>query len=504
MKILLSLLRIKVLSLRGLFGLLKGIYREGVTLHALLYYCAAMFGAKVALLQGNKKLNYIELYQKVRNLASNLSEVHQLKEGDKVALLSKNSISFCITLFAVSRTGAHVVLLNPEMSENQLKQLHETHQFDRVVFENNALEEKLNGTLQIPSLLIEGENSLTKLIQLKNEKSLERRKSGNLVVLTSGTTGVFKTASRKQNLFDFLYPLSALVNTIKLHTFQSVYIPVPVYHGFGLASLVSSVLFGTEIHLTKGFDAKEATNLISKFNIDGVALVPTMLSGMLNTSPESLKNLKRIISGGASLTTGLISDTTQKVGSILYNLYGTTEAGFCVLGTPQDLAQNPNTLGRAIEGVKIRVTAPNTISELEVKSRWSTSQRNDRWVKTGDLALIDESKLIFLKGRTDSMIVSGGENVYPMDLETVLSNHPKIDNVSVIGVSDLVFGSRLKAFVVLKKDESISEVELTAWLKSRVTRYQMPVLITFLKEFPLSSIGKVNKTLLDNKEQVYV
>ena len=323
--------------------------------------------------------------------------------------------------------------------------------------------------------------------------------SGQITVLTSGTTGEFKAISRRQRFIDFLYPLSALVNEIALQRFNSVYIAVPFYHGFGLASIIVSILLGTEIYVTKGFDDKEAVRIIERNHIEVVALVPSMLKRIHNVSSNALKGVKRIISGGAALSPRMIAETFQKVGSVLYNLYGTTEAGFCILATPKDLLRHPETLGKAIHGVALRLTSSEDIGELEVKSKWSVRQGKSKWVKTGDLAFVDQTKLVFLKGRVDSMIVSGGENVYPLDLENVISQHPQVYEVSVIGVPDISFGQRLKAFVVLKKGVSVSETELKDWLKARVARYQMPAQIVFLDELPLSSIGKVNTLLLSEK-----
>ena len=316
------------------------------------------------------------------------------------------------------------------------------------------------------------------------------------MVLTGGTTGKFKSAGRKQSITDFLNPLVALLEKMQLHQYKTVYIPTPIYHGYGLAALTVALLLGKEMYFTHGFDTHEACALIKKNKIEVVTLVPIMLTRMLNENPLALQSLQRVLSGGAALSPGLITTTANHLGPRLYNLYGTTEAGFCVLGTPEDLSNHPTTIGKPIKGVKIRIRSNQEIGMLEVKSKWVMKSRKNRWVETGDLATMDAKNRIYLKGRSDSMIVSGGENVYPKDLEDALSLHESIETAAVIGVPDAEFGSRLKAFVCVKHHQKMSETEVKQWLKSKIARYQMPVSIEFLERMPLTSLGKINKKVL--------
>ena len=497
--VIISLFRIGILKPKGLIILMKSIFKEGTNLNALLLYCSRKYKDRVALVQGEQTLTYEELYLLVSNQASCLLQQHHLKQGQKVAILSRNTIGFSVLMFALSRIGVDMVLLNPEISKTQLDRLNQKYAYDLFIFEHHELAKKfvLKGINYLLIHELKINHSDLSLDRFANP--LAKAMSGQITVLTSGTTGEFKAISRKQRFIDFLYPLSALVNKIALQRFNSIYIAVPFYHGFGLAAIMVSILLGTEIHVSKGFDDKEAVRIIERNHIEVVALVPSMLTRILNVSSNALKGVKRIISGGAALHPSLIVETFQKVGSVLYNLYGTTEAGFCILATPKDLLQYPEALGKAIHGVALRLDSSEDIGELEVKSKWSVTQGKSRWVKTGDLAYIDQTKLVFLKGRVDSMIVSGGENVYPIALENVISKHSLVSEVSVVGVSDASFGQRLKAFVVLKIGVSVSETELKDWLKARVARYQMPVQIVFLDELPLSSIGKVNTLLLSEK-----
>ncbi|MBL4705102.1 MAG: AMP-binding protein, partial [Flavobacteriales bacterium] len=325
---------------------------------------------------------------------------------------------------------------------------------------------------------------------------LPKSKPGNIVVLTGGTTGDFKSAGRKQSIGDFLNPLVALIDQLQLNHFRIAYIPTPIYHGYGLAALTISILMGSEIHLTRKFNAAEACQLIDKKGIEVITLVPLMLKRMLDEDINAIQKTKRILSGGAPLAPDLTRRTLETLGPILFNLYGTTEAGFCVIGTPDHLGTNPSTIGKTIPGVKMRIhtsSGENGIGELQITSKWIMGNSESKWIPTGDLATLDDDGLIYLKGRTDSMIVSGGENVYPQDLENVLSTHNQIEAVAVIGIPDVEFGKRLKAFVVLQVDSALLEIDLKDWLKGKIARYQMPTKIEFIKELPGTSIGKVNK-----------
>jgi acyl-coenzyme A synthetase/AMP-(fatty) acid ligase len=228
-----------------------------------------------------------------------------------------------------------------------------------------------------------------------------------------------------------------------------------------------------------------------------------MLQRMINQNPTALASLDCIISGGAPLNPVLVEETFNKLGDKLFNLYGTSEAGLAMIATPADLRYDCNTIGKKIAGVKLSLLDFNNkevrdgaIGRICIKSKWSTNNTDNGWIKTGDLAYRDKLGYYFLCGRTDEMIVSGGENVYPIELENILIKHPEIKQVAVIGVPDIEFGQRLKAFVVPIPGSTIDEEEIFNWLSKRVARFQMPASLIFLKDLPLTSLGKLNKKLL--------
>ena len=176
----------------------------------------------------------------------------------------------------------------------------------------------------------------------------------------------------------------------------------------------------------------------------------------------------------------------------------------CTPSTPEDLRRNPETIGRKIGGVNLAILDADdkpvkngTVGKICIKSLWSV-KTDKNYVETGDLGFQDENDLLFLRGRTDEMIVSGGENVYPIELENVLINHLGVQQVAVIGVPDKDFGQRLKAFIVPDNNENLTETEIKNWLATRVARFQMPVAVEFLEQLPITAVGKINKKALMN------
>ena len=252
------------------------------------------------------------------------------------------------------------------------------------------------------------------------------------------------------------------------------------------------------------FEAKEAVELIQRRKADAAVLVPIMLQRMLVADVNALLSLKTVICGGAPLNEVLVTETLRRLGSVLFNLYGTSEAGFSVMATPQDLERHPGSIGRPIPGVEARiadraghVVPPGTKGQLFLRNSWSVNGAAGRWVATGDLAYVNKEGYCFLQGRIDDMILSGGVNVYPIVTENALLQHPDVRECAVVGAADDEFGQRLVAFVVV--NVPMTPEELREWLKEKVARYEMPRSIELVTELPYTAIGKPDKKKLMEK-----
>jgi acyl-CoA synthetase (AMP-forming)/AMP-acid ligase II len=270
--------------------------------------------------------------------------------------------------------------------------------------------------------------------------------------------------------------------------------------------LLIGLALGAELYVTKRFEATQACTLIARHQVEVATLVPLQLQRMLRADPSALASLRCVIAGSAPLNPILARDALDQLGLILFNLYGSSEAGFAIMATPQLLNRKPGTIGRPLTGVRVRINGAlgeelrnSSVGQLAISSAWTLSGQG--WINTGDLAYRDKDGDLMLCGRVDDMIVSGGENVYPIQLEQVLLQHPELDAVAVIGVPDPEFGQRLKAVVVVKPGAPSDEAALRAWLKPRVARYQMPAVIEFRQQLPYTALGKLDRAALMVFEQ---
>ena len=496
--------RIDLLSIKGVLRLLQAVMTTGINLMALLRLAAQLHPQRMAVTDDNERLSYKELAHRSEYLAKALQAEFGIKGGQKIAIACRNHAAAIQSIFAASRLGAHVFLLNPDMSDDQILALEDRHHFDfyiheeyKDVFRNAKLINK-----SIPAYHAD-DNSISRLIsESKHSRhQLKKVKTGNIVVLTGGTTGQPKAASRKPSVFAFLPPFVALLTEVHLDRYRSVYIPTPIYHGFGLAALFIGTILGLEMFFTARFDAARGCTLVETNNVEGVVVVPIMLDRMLKQEEKALSPLKCIITGGALLKPALAQKTLETLGPILFNLYGTSEAGFCIMGKPELLAKKPQAVGQPIWGVRCQIADKSgqevkqgAIGQLNIRAAWAITQKS--WVPTGDIAYRDEDGDIFLCGRSDDMIVSGGENVYPIELEHVLSQHPDLEAVAVVGIPDEEFGQRLKAVVVVKADVVPDTAMIKDWLKPRVSRHQMPAKIEFRDALPYTALGKLDKKVL--------
>ena len=478
-----SLIKAGLLSPRALILLLRALSLHGLNLMTVLQFSAFRNPNRIAIDDGKRKLGYKELLSKSMGLAQEFDINYGLKPGDKVALICRNHVFFVAALSALSRLGVDSYLISTELSESQLTSLLNKNDFKLIIADDEQGDKLISLSKQVVfiSSIVVTENQTQRF-------RLKKAAAANIVVFSSGTGGSLKTAERKPSATNYLSPFLAVLSDLQLYKFGSVYIATPIYHGFALAALIISVLLSSTVYLREYFDADAAAEMIYKNEIEVVSLVPLMLQRMLG-QPEKLKSLKVIISGSAPLSKDLILQTSEKLGDILANLYGTSEAGFCIMATKDDLIKEPKSIGRALRGVGVKVVGedghglePKQIGLLFTKAKWSMSSKKSRWIKTGDLAYIDRQGYVFLQGREDDMIVSGGENVYPIILEKSLKSHQAIKDVQIVAVNDLEFGKRLKAVVVLKPNRQVSEESLRAFLKDRLARYQMPREIVFVSK----------------------
>ena len=304
-------------------------------------------------------------------------------------------------------------------------------------------------------------------------------------MLTGGSSGSYKSADRRPSAVNFLPPLLALIRSIGIHRGSTTYLALPLFHGFGLATLFVAWVMGKRVWLTRRFRAEEALEGIERYGVDVLPIVPVMLARMmlLPQAASKMKSLRCVISGGDRLDRKLVERVHREVAPIIYNLYGTSEAGFFLLATPQALDAYPEetTLGFPIRGVRCRVhnSDADGVGELWVSSRWAMQARRNSWQATGDRVWCSKEGAYFHRGRVDRMAVCGGENVYPEVVERVIESHPEVIAAQVYTIPHPEFGSVLAARVELSTDSHLTAEALSAWIKPRLSRAEQPHKIEF-------------------------
>jgi fatty-acyl-CoA synthase len=502
-----KLYRSRLLTVPGLYRLAEAVLTTGANPMAMVRVAAKLHPERTAVVDEHERLTYPQLWEQAEALAGALHTGYGVRGGRKVAVACRNHAAAVKAIFALSRLGADVYLVNPEMTRDQLAALEATRRFDLYVYDDPlaaAVADLGLGRKAVPSYH-PTDPSVDRLARRSDRPPvrLRRVRAGDIVVMTGGTTGQPKAAGRKPSVLDFLPPFVALLTQIHLDRYRTVYVATPIYHGFGVAAVFMGVMLGGEMYFLRRFDARRACELIARHRIEAVTVVPLMLQRMLTADADALAPLRCVICGGAALSPALAREAVAGLGPTLFNLYGTSEGGFAIMATPPQLARKPESIGRPVRGVRARIldegdreVGGDGVGRLCVRSSWTTSKES--WIETGDLAYRDADGDLFLCGRVDDMIVSGGENVYPIELENVLGQHPDIAarDDHVVGVPDAEFGQRLKAVVVAKAGRPVDPAGLTEWLKRRVARHQMPAVVEVRDELPYTALGKLDKKAL--------
>jgi acyl-CoA synthetase (AMP-forming)/AMP-acid ligase II len=290
----------------------------------------------------------------------------------------------------------------------------------------------------------------------------------------------------------------------------------PLFHLYGQIGLFAGLGLGSPIAIRRRFDAEATLEQIERTRAEVLLAVPTMLKRIMDL-PDSVRerydtsSLRMIVSGAAPLPPELATAVMDQFGEILYNGYASTEVGPGTLATPSDLRRAPGTVGKPAPGVKIKILDEEGLELpqgetgrifvrnpmlFEGYTGGGTKQVIDGLMSTGDVGHFDEGGRLFVDGRDDDMILSGGENVFPQEVEELLAGHDAVADAAVFGVPDKDFGERLAAFVVLKPGASATEEELQAYVRERLARHKIPREIAFVEQLPRTSTGKLQRRKL--------
>jgi fatty-acyl-CoA synthase len=293
-------------------------------------------------------------------------------------------------------------------------------------------------------------------------------------------------------------------------------IAAPMFHAWGLTQLVLALSMGSTVITRATFDPEQAVADVAGHRAQVLAAVPVMLQRVVALGGETLvrydtSSLRVIASSGSALPGSVATDVLRRFGPILYNVYGSTEVASATVATPDDLARFPTTAGRAAQGVTVRVLGDDgrpvptgvtgrvfvaNAGAFDGYTDGGDKQRHGALLSSGDVGHLDTAGRLFIDGREDDMIVSGGENVYPNEVEEVLAAHPAVREVAVVGRADDEFGQALAAFVVAEPGTALDVDAVRSFVRERLARYKVPKRVVFLDELPRNATGKVVKAAL--------
>ena len=436
---------------------------------------------------------------------------------DGVGIMCRNHRGFLEATLACAKLGAGALYLNTMFAGPQLAEVMRREGPKALVYDEEFAELLGGvdaGVQRVVAWCTEetDEPTLDSLIASGEESNLKPPPDKpRFVILTSGTTGTPKGAQRSNP--DGLLALAALIDKIPFRGRETMMIAAPLFHSWGFFHFVMSLPTASTMVLRRRFDEEGTLGAVQQHGAQVLAVVPVMLQRILQLPTETLdaydlSSLRIVSLSGSALPGELATAWMDRFGENVYNLYGSTEVAYATVATPEDLRAAPGTAGRPPRGTVVRlydeggrevprgevgrIFVGNEMS-LEGYTGGGGKEAIDGLLSSGDVGHLDSDGRLFIDGRDDEMIVSGGENVFPREVEDLLADHAAVVEAAVIGVEDEEYGQRLKAFVVAAGEAEISEDDLKAHVKAHLAAYKAPREVEFVDELPRNATGKILK-----------
>ncbi len=498
----------------------------GTTIAAAYAAGAARFGTRAALHDDHGPVSYDDIDARSNALAHGLADLG-VGAGTVVGILCRNHRYFVDVTGACAKLGAHALFLNTSFSTPQLLEVTAREDAGALVIDTEfaAL---ANGFDAGPVVLAWPEGATGDVVDhtrgLATVDGLVRSHdrsspakpaiTGRTIVLTSGTTGTPKGASRAHTAA--IAPAFAMLDRIPYTAGETVVLAAPMFHSWGFGNFTIGIALGDTMVCVRRFDPEATLAAIERHRAHVLVAVPVMLQRILELPGAVLdrydtSSLRLVPLSGSAIPGGLAPRWMERFGPNLYNLYGSTEVGYATIATPDDLLAAPGTAGKPPPGTTVKILDENdhelpqgVVGRIFVHSELlfdgytggGSKPMVGALMGTGDTGYFDEDGRLFVEGREDEMIVSGGENVFPREVEDLLSARPDIVEAAVIGVPDDEFGERLKAFVVREPGTDVDAGTLRAYVKDNLARFKVPRDFEFVDELPRNATGKVVKRAL--------
>jgi len=439
-----------------------------------------------------------------------------------IGIMARNHRGFVEALIASNRIGADVLLLNTSFAGPALAEVVERERADTVIYDEEftaTVDRALAGNPDVPRIVAwtdtpERDTTVEKMISDHAGRRPRRaskgraQKKSRVILLTSGTTGTPKGAKHSGGGPGVL---KAILDRTPWRAEEPVVIVAPMFHAWGFSQLAFAASMACTIVTRRKFDPEATLELIDRHHATGLCVVPVMFDRIMELPAEvrarySGRSLRFAAASGSRMRPDVVINFMDQFGDVIYNNYNATEAGMIATATPQDLRAAPDTAGKPAEGTEIRIldTDLREVPTGEVGSIYvhnstqfdgytsgNTKDFHEGFMSSGDVGYLDDAGRLFVVGRDDEMIVSGGENVYPIEVEKTLAAHPDVAEASVIGVDDEQFGQRLAGFVVLNPGASVAPDDLKQHVRDNLANYKVPRDITVLDEMPRNNTGKI-------------
>ena len=497
----------------------KTLVTQGTTPASAIAVSAIKFPDRTFIVDETGELTFEQVHRRTNALANSMREMG-IRDGDAVGIMCRNHRGIFEATLAASKLGVTALFLNTMFSGPQLVEVIEREGPTALIFDeefSNLLEGVPEDVMRITAWsdeTPEGPN-LDRMIATGSRDDLAKPKSDSrFIILTSGTTGTPKGAQR--NSPKGLAGIAGLLHEIPYRSGQTMVVAAPLFHSWGFINSVFALTLGCTIVLDRRFDPETVLRRIEQHKADVLIAVPVMLLRITSLDPEltakyDVGNLKIVSLSGSALPGGLALEWLDRFGDNIYNMYGSTEVAFASVAGPADLRRNPSTAGRPPRGTRIRlvddegrdvpqgVTGRIFVNNSMTFEGYTGGGNKDNlgdYISSGDVGHLNSDGLLFIDGRDDEMIVSGGENVFPGEVEDLITGHELVIESAVIGVKDDEFGQTLKAFVVLTAGAELDESDVKAHVKANLASYKAPKEVVFLDALPRNATGKVLKRSL--------
>jgi acyl-CoA synthetase (AMP-forming)/AMP-acid ligase II len=527
----------RVIARSGLLGPLRpdkylkmagAIRRHGLTAMTGASLAAARRPFGIALVDERGALTWGELEERTDALATGLS-AHITKQGvdgsaGRVGLLARNHRGFVESLVATGKLGADLVLLNTAFSGPQLAELLGREQVDVLIYDQEYAAALVDlpgvddgGPVHVTAWEDEPATGLTVdglISEHLGHRPPAPTGSPHVVLLTSGTTGAPKGAKRGTG--GGAGDLVAIIERVPWRAEDTVVVAAPMFHAWGFGCLVLAATMANTVVMRRHFDPEETLAMAARHRADGMAVVPVMLERIVGLptivkSRYPLPALRFVTASGSAMEPTALTEFMDTFGDVVYSNYNATEAGMIATATPEDLRVDPRSAGRPVRGCRLRILGEDgaelptgevgqiavlNTTPFEGYTQGDTKDQLDGYMLTGDLGRLDAEGRLNVEGRVDDMIISGGENVYPAEVEAVLGQHSDVIEAAVVGVADEAFGQRLLGYVVLKPGAKTNAQDLRTHVRDQLANYKVPRDIVVLDELPRNASGKVVKKQL--------